>query len=123
MAFQKGRKKTGGRTPGTQNKVTKDAKELMGEIVLYGLQNGQRWLERTAKKNPARALEALNKLAEFSLPKLAKTDIDVHGGVQVLERRIYTSAPAVPLLNSPPKNEDAVDAEVVTSPKTGEELI
>jgi hypothetical protein len=113
--FKKGKPKTGGRTTGTQNRVTVDTKKLMMAIVEYGLSNGKRWLERTAQKNPARALEALAKLAEYTMPKLAKTDIDLHGGVQVLERRFYGEAPEVEVLNSTktPALPEAVDAEVV----------
>jgi hypothetical protein len=87
----------------------------MAQIVEYGLKNGQRWLERTAKKNPARALEALGKLAEYTLPKLSKTDVNVSGGVQVLERRFYGEAPKVEVLNNPQTPAlpaaDVVDAE------------
>jgi len=113
--FVKGHKKMGGRGKGVTNKVTADKKALMSALVDYGLKNAERWLERTAKKNPARALDALAKLAEYALPKLAKTDVNVSGGVQVLERRFYGTAPKVEVLNTPKTPElpapDTVDAE------------
>ncbi len=117
MPFKKGDPKppTSGRKKGQVNHVTKDAKLLMEELVDYGLEHAQKWLERTAKKNPARALEALAKMAEYRLPKLAKTDVDVHGGVQVLERRFYGAAPSVKVVNPAEKNlpalPDSVDAD------------
>lgn len=118
QGFQKGGKKLGGRKKGTPNKLTADKKALMSAIVDYGLTNGERWLERVARKNPARALEALAKLAEYTLPKLAKTDVNVSGGVQVLERRFYGEAPKVEVLNTP-KTPELPAAEVVDA----EELI
>lgn len=112
--FAKGHPKHGGRKKGVPNHVTADAKKLMSELVDYGLVNGKKWLARTARQNPARALEALAKLAEYKLPKLAKTDVDVHGGVQVLERRYYGEAPRIEGLkaNQMAALPEAVDADV-----------
>lgn len=103
MAFKKGDPKPpgSGKKKGSHNHVTKDAKALMESLVDYGLEHAQKWLERTAKKNPARALEALAKIAEYRLPKLAKTDVEHHGGVQVLERRFYGVVPSREVVISP----------------------
>lgn len=105
MSFKKGDPKPpgSGRKKGQANHVTKDAKALMESLVDYGLEHAQKWLERTAKKNPARALEALAKMAEYRLPKLAKTDVEHHGGVQVLERRFYGVVPSREVVNSSEK--------------------
>lgn len=96
--FKKGHAKRGGRTKGTPNKMDTDAKILTEKLVDYGLRNAKRWLEQVAQQNPARALEALTKLMEYRLPKLSKTDTNVQGGVEVIERRIYGTAPTVEIL-------------------------
>ena len=35
----------------------------------------QRWLDATAKRDPARALELFTRLLEFTLPKLQRTEL------------------------------------------------
>ncbi len=116
MSFKKGDPKppNSGKKKGSHNHVTKDAKALMESLVDYGLEHAQKWLERTAKKNPARALEALAKMAEYRLPKLAKTDVEHHGGVQVLERRFYGIVPSREVVNPAekrPELPESVDAD------------
>lgn len=82
-----------GRKKGTPNKFDAEAKELMQRLVLYGLENSKKWLRRTARANPVKALNVLAKVAEYAMPKLSKVDNTGEVGVKVLERRFYGAAP------------------------------
>jgi len=71
----KGRKTGGGSRKGVPNKVTREAREVFTEFVQRNALQAQKLWERVSKKDPARALELLAKLAEFALPKLARTEV------------------------------------------------
>jgi len=79
----KTRKKTGGRTGGTPNKVTQEAREA---IALFVNDNAHRltdWLDTVAngdpshdiKPNPAKAFELFQSVVEYHVPKLARTEV------------------------------------------------
>jgi hypothetical protein len=70
----KGRK-TGGRHKGIPNKATADARAAFSQFVDGNAPRAQELWERVAKEDPARALELLAKVAEFVLPKLARTEL------------------------------------------------
>lgn len=88
-----------GRKKGTPNKVTADLRALIHELVSYGMENAKDWLEDVAKgdkkhgrnPNPGRALDALAKLAEYGLPKLARHEVMGDGGgpVKVEVRKVF----------------------------------
>lgn len=75
---QKGLPKTGGRTAGTPNKSTKEAKELLQEILFGEFDNIKGSLSRLRHDNDAKYLEALAKLVAYVLPK--QTDIKIEDG-------------------------------------------
>lgn len=105
--FQKGGH--AGRPKGSPNKVTRDLRVLITELVEYGMENALEWLKDVAEgeepvlgpdgkvinegrpPNPARALDALSKLAEYGLPKLARHEVMGDGGgpVKVEVRKVY----------------------------------
>ena len=62
--------KTGGRKPGTPNKLNKEVREAYKELVEVNLENIDQWLKEVAKENPAKAIEIIIKLSDFFLPKL-----------------------------------------------------
>ena len=62
-----------GRTKGSPNKTTKEARELLEQILLGQVDNIKQSLEIVMKKDPARFLDACSKLFTYVLPK--KTDI------------------------------------------------
>lgn len=69
------RKKTGGRTKGTPNKLTKPMREAFNELLENNTDKMQNWLDRVAKDDPAKALEIIHKYSDFFLPKLTRTEI------------------------------------------------
>ena len=76
----KGSPKTGGRQPGTPNKITKEFRETVKQLLEDNAENVGIWLTQVAagtedsKPDPKGALDMLSKLAEFASPKLARTE-------------------------------------------------
>lgn len=72
--------KTGGRTPGTPNKATKEFRDTVTKVLQDNTENVGLWLSRVAdgygdkEGDPAKALDLLAKLAEYGAPKLARTE-------------------------------------------------
>jgi hypothetical protein len=73
MPFQKGKEKTGGRIAGTSNRTTKEAKEILNEILFGELDHIREALAEIRETNKTQYLETLSKLLAYSLPK--KTDM------------------------------------------------
>lgn len=80
--------KTGGRQPGSLNKVTVEFKATVQALLDENRHNVSLWLQRVAegdKKNevkpdPGKALDLLAKLAEYAAPKLNRTEVMGEGG-------------------------------------------
>ena len=82
------RKKTGGRKPGVPNKATQEAREAVKALLDANLPYLQSWIQSTAEgiyddqagkfivqPNPAKACEIVQNLVEYSVPKLARTEV------------------------------------------------
>lgn len=67
-------KKTGGRSKGTENKVTKEVREHFASFLHYASPEIQGLWMKLAEDNPKDALAAVKDYAEFVLPKLARTE-------------------------------------------------
>ena len=74
MPFKEGQAKTGGRTKGTPNKTTNKIREAFTKLVEDNLDNMREWLEAVATDNPKEALDIINKMAEYTTPKLARVE-------------------------------------------------
>lgn len=79
--------KTGGRKPGSPNKVTAEFRQTVQKVLDANVENVGRWLTLVAegdgdqvKADPGKALDLLAKLAEFAAPKLARTEHVGEGG-------------------------------------------
>jgi hypothetical protein len=70
---KKGTPKTGGRQGGTPNRTTKEARELLEQVLLGQVDNIKTSLESLKKESDAKYLDACSKLFTYVLPK--KTDI------------------------------------------------
>jgi hypothetical protein len=82
-------KKTGGRTPGTPNKVTSRAREAIALLVEGNIERLQGWLDEIAEgkkgkdgvfivsPNPTKAFELLQSLLEYHVPKLSRAEMTV----------------------------------------------
>jgi hypothetical protein len=76
-----------GRPKGIPNKVTQEARELVKNILDANLPKIQEWLELTANgirdendkyivyPNPAKACDIVQNLIEYTVPKLARTEM------------------------------------------------
>lgn len=81
------RPKTGGRAPGTPNKVTADARAAIAAFVDHNAPKLQEWLEAVAngdaendiKPNPTKAFELFQSVIEYHIPKLARQDVTLKG--------------------------------------------
>ena len=77
----KTRKKAGGRSAGTPNKVTAQAREAIAMFVDGNAHRLTEWLDQVAngnedtKPNPAKAFELFQSVVEYHVPKLARTEI------------------------------------------------
>jgi hypothetical protein len=88
--------KTGGRQKGVPNKVNAEFRDVVRRLLEDNSQNFQRWITLVAegdgaeiKPNPGKALDIIAGLAEYSAPKLARTEVvgDNGGPVQFQESR------------------------------------
>ena len=86
--LDKSRKKTGGRTVGTPNKVTQEAREAVKALLDANLPYLQTWLYNTAEglkddetgkyivlPNPGKACDIVQNMVEYAVPKLARTEV------------------------------------------------
>jgi hypothetical protein len=88
MPRPKGLPKTGGRQPGSANKVTREFRETVRKLLEDNSDNVSRWLTLVAegdgtdsgKPDPAKALDLMAKLAEYAAPKLNRTEHVGDGG-------------------------------------------
>lgn len=70
---KKGTKKTGGRSAGTPNRTTRQARELLEQVLFGQVENIQTSLESLRHDSDSRYLDACSKLFAYVLPK--KTDV------------------------------------------------
>lgn len=74
--FKKGQVQPGGGRPkGSPNRIRKGWKESIEELLELRGPDLDAWVARIAKKNPYAAIDALNKLADFTHPKLQRREL------------------------------------------------
>jgi len=73
MAARKGHKKFGGRSIGTPNRTTKEARELLEKILFGQIDNINESLNEIRESSEERYIDAMAKLFRYVLPQ--KTDI------------------------------------------------
>jgi hypothetical protein len=64
-----------GRPKGVPNKSTSIVKEAIAKLLERNVENMDGWLEQVAKDDPYKALDLMNKLCEYHVPKLARSEI------------------------------------------------
>ena len=72
----KGRK-TGGRKPGTPNRVTVDVREALRTLAQGLAPRVQGWLTEVAESDPGRALDLYLRALEFTVPRMARLHVDI----------------------------------------------
>jgi hypothetical protein len=68
-----------GRKPGVKNVVTQTVREMFAEFVHHNAANVQSLFDRVSKKDAYKALQIYNSMADFVLPRLARTEMNVTG--------------------------------------------
>jgi hypothetical protein len=101
---KKGDRKTGGRVKGIPNKATRDVREAITKVLSDNSENFGKWLTTVAegkkgkvkngfgkvvdgwlvRPDPARAVEIAMNMAEYHIPKLARTEITGANGGPVI---------------------------------------
>lgn len=64
-----------GRPKGVPNKSTSIVKEAIARLLERNVENMDEWLTQVAKDDPYKALDLMNKLCEYHVPKLARTEV------------------------------------------------
>ena len=63
-----------GRPSGTPNKTTNKIREAFQNLIEANLENMTIWLTQVAADDPKGALDLLNKMAEYTTPKLERVE-------------------------------------------------
>lgn len=91
MARIKGSPKTGGRKKGTRNKSSAEIKEFYQLVLSKNLKNIQKWLDKVAEDNPAKALDILiGGISEFVISKQSRVENDTTISIEKIEPIILT---------------------------------
>lgn len=64
-----------GRPKGMPNKATSKVREAIAELLERNAGSMDRWLNEVADKDPYKALDLMQKLSEYHIPKLARTEV------------------------------------------------
>ena len=79
------RRKTGGRSKGTPNKVTAQVREAIAAFAEANVEKLQTWLDAAAENDPARAADLFVRVLEYHVPKLASTESTLDGNLGTRE--------------------------------------
>ena len=72
-----------GRPKGVPNKTTTRIKTAYAKLLEDNLDNMSGWLAEIAQRNPDKAVELMLKLSEYLIPKLARTEQVIEGGLDL----------------------------------------
>ena len=90
----KGKKTGGGSRKGKPNKATADVRAAIVVLAQGNIGKFQGWLDRTARKQPAKAAELFLRVLEYHIPKVSKLELSGPGGMPMAAMKIDTKDPA-----------------------------
>ena len=64
-----------GRTKGVPNKTTQEIRQAFQMLIESALPDIQEWLRKVAEDNPEKALQIVERYADYILPKLQRTEL------------------------------------------------
>lgn len=79
-----GKRPGSGRKPGTPNKVTADVREIFKGIMERNAERVEGWIQAVGDTDPYKATDLILRLAEYHVPKLARTELTGEGGGPVV---------------------------------------
>jgi len=82
-----------GRKKGVPNKVTRDVREAIRDLLETAGPRMVEWLERVATEDPARALELVARFSEYAIPKLSRQTVRQPGAGTLEELVASSGAP------------------------------
>lgn len=86
-------RKTGGRKKGTPNKVNAMTREAIGDFLARKWDRIDELFDKVASEDPYKALVLIKDLAEYSIPKLSRSELmGPDGGPLTLEGLVKESA-------------------------------
>lgn len=88
-----GKRPGAGRPPGSPNKATADVRAAIAKLLENSSDKMQEWLDRVAMDSPAKALTIVKDLAEYHIPKLARTEVTGLDGNAINVSVVRYSAP------------------------------
>ena len=78
----------GGRPKGSSNKTTNKVREAFQKLLEDNLENMTVWLSEVAEDDPKAALDILNKMAEYTTPKLARVENKIETDENITEIKL-----------------------------------
>lgn len=69
-----------GRPKGAPNKSTAIVREAIANLLERNAPQMDKWLNQVAQEDPYKALDLMNKMAEYHIPKLARTEVTGRDG-------------------------------------------
>lgn len=81
-----GKRLNAGRKRGTPNKVTADVRQAFSEILQRNAASVEGWIQDVSEKDPYKAVDLMLRLAEYHIPKLARSELTGAGGGPVIVR-------------------------------------
>ena len=64
-----------GRPKGVPNKATADVRAALAQFAEGNVEKLQKWLDRIAKNDPAKAADIYLRVLEYHVPKLSRTEL------------------------------------------------
>lgn len=80
----------GGRQKGVPNKVTADVRQVFAGIMERNAAKCEAWIEQVAETDPFKATDLLLRLAEYHIPKLARSEVTGKDGGAIIVKAAST---------------------------------